>query len=77
MTVIRGRARGLTDACDGTAGEHAETIVQWCDDVTDVVERVRSVLETLIDPDDQTFEPVNLRRRSGPNSPASSGHIPT
>lgn len=60
MTVVRGRAQMLAEACDEPHRSHAETIVRWCDDVTDVIGRVRSVLETLTDPENRSFEPVDL-----------------
>lgn len=62
MTVIRGRAALLAedDALAEAQRENAETIVNWSDDVTDVVTRVRTVLDTLTRDEDRVLEPVDL-----------------
>lgn len=60
MTVIRARGEFLTDALEGREREFAETIVRWCDDVTDVVGRVRTVLDTLTGTTEIAFQPVDV-----------------
>jgi len=47
MNVIRARGKMLAATLDGDEGEYADTIVQWSDDIIDLTEKVRSVLETL------------------------------
>jgi signal transduction histidine kinase len=47
MNVIRARGERLAETLDGDDREHAETIVDWSDDIIDLTEKVRSVLKTL------------------------------
>ena len=60
VTVIRSRAEFLVDELDGEQLQDAETIVRWSDDVTDIVQRVRTVLETLTGEGDPQLEPVDV-----------------
>jgi PAS domain S-box-containing protein len=61
MTVIRARAELLASELDDEQHRgYAETIVDWCDDVVDVVSRVRAVLETLTGDADLELGPVDL-----------------
>ncbi|MDS0281752.1 hybrid sensor histidine kinase/response regulator [Haloarcula onubensis] len=47
MNVIRARGELLSGRLDGDEREYADTIVRWSDDIIDLTEKVRSVLETL------------------------------
>ncbi|AFK21044.1 HAMP domain-containing histidine kinase (plasmid) [Haloferax mediterranei ATCC 33500] len=48
MTVIRGHAELLVEDLDeDDHHQHAETILRWSDDVVDIVQRVRNVIQTL------------------------------
>jgi PAS domain S-box-containing protein len=60
MMVIRSRGEFLTE--EGTEDQlrHAKTIVSWSDDVIDIVQRVRAVLNTLTGERGATFEVVDL-----------------
>ncbi|NHX36485.1 MULTISPECIES: PAS domain S-box protein [Halolamina] len=60
VTVIRARAEFLADELDGEQLQDAETIVRWSDDVTEIVQRVRTVVETLAGEGDPELEPVDL-----------------
>ncbi|GAB7013074.1 PAS domain S-box protein [Halolamina salina] len=60
VTVIRSRAEFLADELDGEQLQDAETILRWSDDVTDIVQRVRTVLETLTGEGDPQLEPIDL-----------------
>jgi PAS domain S-box-containing protein len=60
MTVIRARAEFLTDELDGEQLKDAETIVDWSDNVTAIIQRVRTVLDTLTGTGDPQLEPVDL-----------------
>jgi len=61
MTVIRARGEMLADTLDADQGRsHAETVVRWADDVTDVVRRVRTVIETLTGETDPELHDVDL-----------------
>ena len=47
MNVIRARGEILVETLDGDDKEYAETIVDWSDDIIDLTDKVRSVLNTL------------------------------
>ncbi|EMA23179.1 hybrid sensor histidine kinase/response regulator [Haloarcula amylolytica] len=47
MNVIRARGELLEDTLDSEEREYASTIVQWSDDLIELTEKVRSVLETV------------------------------
>jgi signal transduction histidine kinase len=47
MNVIQARGEILVDRLDGDDRKYAETIVKWSDDIIDLTEKVRSVLQTL------------------------------
>ena len=47
MNVIRARGELLATNLDGDNAEYAETIVKWSDDIIDLTEKVRAVLDTL------------------------------
>ncbi|MFW6437280.1 MAG: PAS domain S-box protein, partial [Halococcoides sp.] len=53
MTVITMRGEVLCDRLDGENREHARTIVDWATSTTEVVKRVRRVVETLTTADDE------------------------
>jgi len=60
MTVIRGRAEFLADELEGEQLRDAETIVDWSNDITTIIQRVRTVLDTLTGSGDPQLEPVDL-----------------
>lgn len=60
MTVIRSRAEFLEADVDGEQAEYARTIVAWCDDIVQIIGRVRRVLETLTSEESPSLEPVDL-----------------
>lgn len=60
MTVIRSRAEFLGDSLDGQDLEYAETIVAWCDDIVDIIGRVRRVIEALTSEEGPSLDAVNL-----------------
>jgi len=60
MTVIRARAEFLADELDGEQLQDAETIIDWSDDITTIIQRVRTVLETLTGSGDPQLESVDL-----------------
>lgn len=47
MNVIRARGELLEQQLEADQQEHAETIVDWSDDIIDLTDKVRSVLKTL------------------------------
>ena len=47
MNVIRARGELLEDTLDSEEREYASTIVRWSDDLIELTEKVRSVLETV------------------------------
>lgn len=60
MTVIRSRAEFLEERLTEEDAEYARTIVAWCDDIVEIIGRVRRVLETLTTEDAPTLEAVNV-----------------
>lgn len=60
VTVIRARAEFLEEALAGEQRQDAETIIRWSDNVQEIVQRVRTVLETLTGEGDPQIEPVDL-----------------
>jgi PAS domain S-box-containing protein len=60
MLVIRARAEVLADELEGKQEEYAETIVSWCDDITEVVGQVRNVIQTLSSEGEQDLESKDL-----------------
>lgn len=63
VTVIKSRAEFLMDDLEGEQLRDAETIVNWSNDVTEIVQQVRTVLETLVGRGDPELEQVNLANR--------------
>jgi len=49
MNVIRARGEMLAAELDGDEGDYADTIVKWSDDIIELTQKVRSVLDTLAD----------------------------
>nr|WP_230458869.1 response regulator [Haloarcula sp. K1] len=62
MNVIRARGELLEDTLDSEEREYASTVVQWSDDLIELTEKVRAVLET-----------VHRRGRTGPRAPGATG----
>jgi signal transduction histidine kinase len=60
MTVVRGRARAITDADPGDEliAESARTIDRQVDEVLDVIDSTSSIAETLSD--DPDYEPIDV-----------------
>lgn len=59
LTVVRSRADVLAAHEDDEVSDMAETILTWCDDLTDIVERVRRIIQTLTGQGDPELEPVD------------------
>lgn len=53
MTVIKMRGEILADELEGDHQRYAQTIVDWCNTTTEVVKRVRRVVETLATPEEE------------------------
>lgn len=53
MTVMKMRAELLADRLEGDEQRYARTIVDWCDTTTEIVNRVRRVVETLATPEEE------------------------
>jgi len=64
MNVIRARGEFLEETLDSEEREYASTIVQWSDDLIELTEKVRSVLETVTDGDGRDQEHRNYRPSS-------------
>lgn len=69
MTVIKMRGEILADQLDGDQQRYAQTIVDWCNTTTEVVKRVRRVVQTLTTPNEEyQLSPVDasaiLNRKS-------------
>lgn len=62
MTVIRSRAEVMSDDLEGQQEEYAETIVNWCDNITGLAERVQTVVKTLTDKQSVDLEPIDVTR---------------
>jgi len=60
MTVIRARGQALSESCDGQDAAYAETIVDQSDDVIDLVDRFRALLDALTDMSGENTHPVDL-----------------
>jgi signal transduction histidine kinase len=60
MTIIRARGRALSESLSETEADYAETIVDQSDDVIDLIDRFRALLDALADDGDPTFEAVSL-----------------
>ncbi|MFC6993628.1 sensor histidine kinase [Haladaptatus sp. GCM10025707] len=64
MTVIRGCAEHLVERLDsGEDRRHAETIVRWSNDVVDIVQRVSTIIQTVIGSSTVPLTSVNLSER--------------
>jgi len=59
LTVIRSRADVLSAHEDEEVSDMAETVLTWCDDLTEVVERVRRIIQTLTGDGDPELESVD------------------
>ncbi|WP_256390742.1 PAS domain S-box protein [Natronoarchaeum rubrum] len=60
ITVIKSRAQFLEAELDGEQLRDVETIVRWSDDVKEIVQRVRTVLETLTGGSGTQLERIDL-----------------
>ncbi|MFW6435022.1 MAG: PAS domain-containing protein, partial [Halovenus sp.] len=61
MMVIKMRGEILADDLEGDHQRYAQTIVDWCTTTTDVVKRVRRVVETLATPEEEyTLSPIDI-----------------
>ena len=61
MNVIQSRGELLAAELDGSQARHAETIVDWSENVTDLTRKVRSTLTTLTDGKSSELKPISLR----------------
>ncbi|GAA0680095.1 PAS domain S-box protein [Natronoarchaeum mannanilyticum] len=60
VTVIKSRAEFLEAELEGEQLRDVKTIISWSDDVQEIVQRVRTVLETLTGEGDPQLEPMQL-----------------
>lgn len=60
MTVIQGRTELLAEDLEGAQLRDAETILKWCDDIVEIVQRVRTTIDTLTGESDVQLESVEL-----------------
>ncbi|WP_338729054.1 PAS domain-containing protein [Haladaptatus sp. DJG-WS-42] len=61
MTVIRGSAEFLLDDLEDEQNRFdAETILEWADDIVDLVDRVRTMLAVLSGEEEPALEPVDV-----------------
>jgi len=62
MNVIRGRSEYLVDELEAEGPvEQAETIREWADEISEVIDHIRAVLQTIQDGEGQNLYPVSLR----------------
>lgn len=60
MTVIRGQAELLAGNLDSDQRQDMETIIDWSNDVIEIVQRVQSVIETVTGQGDHHLETIDL-----------------
>jgi len=62
MNVIRGRSEYLVEELERQGyAEQAETIHQWADEITDVIDDIRAILQTIQDDETRNLSTVALR----------------
>jgi PAS domain S-box-containing protein len=60
MTIVRARGQVLAESLAGTHGEYADTIVEQSDDVIDIVDRFRVLLDALSESREASLSAVSL-----------------
>lgn len=60
MNVIKMRAELLEDELDDEAREYAETVLTWSDNIIELTEKVRAILDTVTREGDAKLHPVEL-----------------
>ena len=60
MTIIRARGQALSESCAGQDAAYADTIVKQSDDVIDLVDQFRVLLDALTDENGENTHPVDL-----------------
>lgn len=58
MQIIRGNSSVLVSELDGDHGERAETILEWSDNIIDLGEKIRDILDTLTSEETTELKPV-------------------
>jgi len=61
MEVIRRNAQLLERDTDGDAADRADTIRSWGNDIIDLTQKVRRMLDAVVDDDDLDLSPMRLR----------------
>jgi len=61
MNVIQARGEILADDLDGEEAAFAETIVDWSDDIIDLTQKIRAILDTLTADSQPELKPIDLR----------------
>jgi len=61
MNVIRARGELLAADLDSEQAAHAETIVRWSDDIIDLTQKIRAILETLTADSQPELESATLQ----------------
>lgn len=63
MTVIRTRANQLLESVEKGDKDHAEVVVEWADNVSEVINRIQDVLKTLTGEGEKNLKSVSLSEK--------------
>ncbi|WP_226010618.1 histidine kinase N-terminal 7TM domain-containing protein [Halomicrobium salinisoli] len=63
LLVIRGRAEHLREDVDGESAAHLDRIVGWCDDLTELSEKIRAINDTVTASEAERLETIALSDR--------------
>lgn len=58
MQIIRGNSAALVAELDDDQGEKADTILKWSDNIIDLGEKIRDILDTLTSEDTTELQPI-------------------
>ena len=58
MQIIRGNSAALAGELEGDHGERAETIREWSDNIIDLGEKIRDILDTLTSEETTELQPI-------------------
>lgn len=57
MQIIRGNVSALAAELDGEKGDKADTILEWSDNIIDLTEKIRDILDTLTSEETTELQP--------------------